>query len=69
MGLHWLGLVIEERAARGSTLAYSNSALTRLLKPALGGGNGDLMGGAHTVMLGCLSPFRLHAANTRNTLE
>eukprot|EP00887_Chlorella_sp_A99_P003274 scaffold9.g3274.t1 len=70
LGLHYLGLVIEELASRGQTLHYSNTTLTRILKPALGGGGSNgVLGPCNTLMLGCVAPLALHAHRTRDTLD
>ena len=64
-----LGNCIRDLAERGSTLQYRNSALTELLRPALGGGGNEVTSGCNTLIVGCISPLTLHAANTRSTLE
>ena len=61
--------MIEDLAKQGQTLHYSNTTLTRVLKPALGGSTNGVMGPCNTLMLGCISPLRVHVQRTRDTLD
>ncbi|KAI3433822.1 hypothetical protein D9Q98_003626 [Chlorella vulgaris] len=69
VGLLLLGMVINELAERGETKNYAFSCLTKILKPALGGGSNEVTSSCNTLILGCLDPLALHLANTRSTLE
>lgn len=59
--LHWLKVAVHELAAKRSPSTLRNSALTRLLAPALSGG-------AHVALIVC-SSARPAAAATRDALE
>lgn len=69
VGLLYLGMILKELSERGATLNYRLSVLTEILKPALGGGSNELTSACNTLVVGCISPLAVHAANTRSTLE
>ncbi|KAL4437091.1 hypothetical protein ABPG75_004230 [Micractinium tetrahymenae] len=69
VGLLYLGMILKELSERGATLNYRLSVLTEILKPALGGGANELTSACNTLVVGCISPLAVHAANTRSTLE